>query len=138
MKRSSSLASAFAFALLGRLSFMPALADVVVIVNVRNSSNLTAADIAQIYLGRSTNLKPIDTAEPSVTRNEFYAKVTGKTDAQVRSIWSKLDFTGRARPPREFASSEQVVKAVGADPKAIGYVDRASVDASVKIVLELK
>ncbi|MDB6014903.1 MAG: hypothetical protein JWL65_7153 [Gammaproteobacteria bacterium] len=138
MTRSGSLVPVFPFALLALLFFRPAHADVVVIVSVRNASNLTAGDIAQIYLGRSANLKPIDTAEPSPLRTEFYAKVTGKTDAQVRSIWAKLDFTGRGQSPRELASSALVVKAVGADPKAIGYVDRSSVDASVKIVLELK
>jgi ABC-type phosphate transport system substrate-binding protein len=47
-------------------------------------------------------------------------------------------FTGKATPPKELASSADVVKAVAADPSAIGYVEKGAVDASVKVVYEVK
>jgi ABC-type phosphate transport system substrate-binding protein len=112
-------------------------ADVVVIVSSKSSANtMTADDIANIYLGKSSSMKPVDNATP--VRSQFYTKVAGKDEAQVKAIWSKLVFTGKATPPKELASNADVVKAVSADPNAIGYVDKTAVDASVKVVYEVK
>jgi ABC-type phosphate transport system substrate-binding protein len=47
-------------------------------------------------------------------------------------------FTGKATPPKALPSSADVVKAVAADPNAIGYVEKAAVDDTVKVVLEVK
>ena len=52
-------------------------------------------------------------------------------------MWSRLAFTGQGQPPKELADAEAVKKAVAADPKAVGYIDKADVDASVKVVLVL-
>ena len=112
-------------------------ADVVVIVSAKNSaSTMTADDIANIYLGKSTALKPVDNA--TAVRGQFYSAVAGKDEAQVKAIWSKLVFTGKATPPKELTSSAEVVKAVAADPNAIGYVEKGAVDASVKVIYEVK
>ena len=113
-------------------------ADVVVIVSAASvASNLTTGEISRIYLGQSNRMTPIDIADPSKTRHEFYSKVTGKDEFQVKSLWSKLVFTGKAPAPRELSPTE-VVKAVAADPYAIGYVDRSFVNIPVKIVYVVK
>ncbi len=112
-------------------------AEVVVIVSAKNTaSTMTADEIANIYLGKSTAMKPVDNATP--VRAQFYTKVAGKDEAQVKAIWSKLVFTGKATPPKEMASSADVVKAVAADSNAIGYVDKTAVDGTVKVVYEVK
>jgi ABC-type phosphate transport system substrate-binding protein len=112
-------------------------AEVVVIVSAKSSATtMTADEIASIYLGKSTAMKPVDNATP--VRAQFYTQVAGKDEAQVKAIWSKLVFTGKATPPKEMASSADVVKAVAADPNAIGYVDKAAIDGSVKVVYEVK
>jgi ABC-type phosphate transport system substrate-binding protein len=36
--------------------------------------------------------------------------------------------------PKEAGDSAAVKKAVAADPKAIGYIEKSAVDASVKVV----
>ena len=108
-------------------------ADVVVVVSAKSSAAaMSPNDIANIYLGKSTALKPVDNA--SAVRGPFYAAVAGKDEAQVKAIWSKLVFTGKATPPKELASSAEVVKAVAADPNMIGYVEKSAVDSSVKVV----
>lgn len=112
-------------------------ADVVVIVSAKSSaSTMTADEISSIYLGRSTAMKPVDNAPP--VRSQFYTKVAGKDDAQIKAIWSKLVFTGKATPPKELSSDGEVVKAVAADSNAIGYVEKSAVDSSVKVVYEVK
>ena len=57
--------------------------------------------------------------------------------AQVKAIWSKILFTGRGVPPKQLLDSAAVKKAVAANPKAVGYIEKSAVDASVKVVMPL-
>jgi hypothetical protein len=76
-------------------------------------------------------------AEGSELRKDFYQKALNKPPAQMKAYWSKLEFSGTGRAPKALASSEEMVKLVGENPKYVGYVDAASVNPSVKIVLTL-
>jgi ABC-type phosphate transport system substrate-binding protein len=80
-------------------------------------------------------MTPIDQPEDAPIRAEFYKKVTDKEASQAKALWSKLVFTGKATMPKEVANSAAVKAAVAANPKAIGYMEKSAVDASVKVVL---
>jgi ABC-type phosphate transport system substrate-binding protein len=126
--------------LLCSLAMLPqARADVVVIVSAKSSTGtMNAEQVAAIFLGKSRQLEPLDNGDKGAVHDEFYTKLTGKNDAQVKAIWSKLIFTGRGTPPKMLSSSSEVVKAVAADPNAISYVEKSAVDSSVKVILEAK
>lgn len=112
-------------------------AEIVVIVSAKNpATRMFSEQAAQFFLGKSTLFTPVDLAEGRI-RNEFYQKVADKDAAQVKALWSKLIFTGKAQAPKEYKNSVDVRKAVADDPKAIGYVERSAVDDSVKIILSL-
>lgn len=114
----------------------PALAEVVVVVNAGSPIHaMTNDQVAQFFLGKSSMMTPIDLPESSPLRAEFYKKVTDKEPAQAKALWSKLVFTGKATQPKEVPTSADVKKAVAADPKAIGYMEKGAVDATVKVVL---
>jgi ABC-type phosphate transport system substrate-binding protein len=136
MKRSSKtvIAAGLAFT----AAFSQARADVVVIVSAQNTATITTKDITRIYLGQSNAMTPVDIANPSLARREFYTKVIGKDQAQVKARWSKLVFAGKVAAPKELPSGEDVVKAVAADPHTIGYVDRSFVNMTVKIIMTVK
>jgi ABC-type phosphate transport system substrate-binding protein len=124
---------AFAFVL------QQARADVVVIVSAQSSTaNITPGQISRVYQGKSNAMTPLDIADPSIARREFYAKVVGKDDAQVKARRLSLVITGKGSAPKELSSGAEVVKAVAADPNAIGYVDRSYVNMTVKIVYTVK
>ena len=115
---------------------VPAMAELVVVVNPKSAAATMNADqVSQLFLGTSTSMKPIDQADGSAIRAEFYKKVADKEPSQVKAIWSKLVFTGKGKPPKELASSADVKKAIEADPNAIGYIEKSAVDSSVKVVL---
>ncbi len=117
---------------------LPASAETVVIVSKQNpATRMFSEQAAQFFLGKSAMFTPIDQAEGSPIRAEFYHKVADKDPAQVKAIWSKLVFTGKGTPPKEYNSDAEVRKAVAADPKAIGYISKAAVDDSVKVILTL-
>lgn len=114
---------------------LPAMAEVVVVVNPKAAESSMGKDqVAQFFLGKSTSMTPIDQPEGTPIRAEFYKKVTDKDASQVKSLWSKLVFTGKATMPKEVADSAAVKKAVAGDPKAIGYIDKSAVDSSVKVI----
>jgi ABC-type phosphate transport system substrate-binding protein len=117
---------------------LPASAEIVVIVNKDNpASRMFSEQASQFFLGKSAMFTPVDQAEGSKIRADFYQKVADKDPAQVKAIWSKLVFTGKATPPKEYKSNAEVKKAVAEDPKAIGYIDKSAVDDSVKVILTL-
>jgi ABC-type phosphate transport system substrate-binding protein len=110
--------------------------EIVVIVNPA-AAPISKEQIADLYLGRSTAWTPIDQAVGSGIYVEFYKKATGRDSAQVKAIWSRILFTGRGLPPKQLPDSAAVKKAVAANPKALGYIEKSAVDASVKVVLPL-
>lgn len=131
MMKAVVLAAAWAM-----VASVPALAEVVVVVNPKSAGGaMTEEQVAQFFLGKSTAMTPIDQPESAPIRAEFYKKVTDKEPSQAKALWSKLVFTGKATLPKEVAGSAEVKKAVAADPKAIGYIEKSAVDASVKVVL---
>lgn len=118
-------------------------ADVVVVVSAKSPvSKLTKDQVADVFLGKSTSLPgasqavPLDQAAGSKTRDEFYTKVTGQTQAQVKTLWAKLSFSGKGTPPKALGSDDEVKQQLAANPNAIGYVDKSKLDASVKAVFE--
>lgn len=131
--------SIFAAALLALSTVVPAvpaMAEVVVVVNPKSAAGaMTNEQVAQFFLGKSTAMTPIDQPENAPVRAEFYKKVADKEPSQAKALWSKLVFTGKATLPKEVASSADVKKAVSADPKAIGYIEKSAVDGTVKVVL---
>lgn len=126
----------FAVLSIGLLAANAAFADVVVIANSA-AGGISKDQIADIYLGKDSSLTPIDQPESAAIRAEFYKKATGRDLSQVKATWSRLTFSGKAQPPKEVADAAAVKKAVAADPKAIGYIDKSAVDGSVKVVATL-
>jgi hypothetical protein len=110
--------------------------EIVVIVNTA-SATISKEQLVDFYLGRSSERTPIDQAAGSGIYVEFYRRATGRDTAQIKEIWSRILFTGRGLPPRQLVDSEAVKKAVAADPKAIGYIDKSALDATVKVALPL-
>lgn len=110
--------------------------DIVVIGNPA-AGPLTKEQVADVFLGKNQALTPVDQVESAPIRAEFYKQATGRDLAQVKSTWSRLVFSGKGQAPKELADNAAVKKAVAADPKAVGYIDKSAVDGSVKVVSTL-
>lgn len=112
-------------------------ADLVVIANPAVGP-LSRDQVADLFLGKSQAFTPLDQAEGSAIHAEFYKKATGRDVAQVKATWSRMVFSGKGQAPKQLADSAAVKKAVAADPKGVGYIEKSAVDASVKVVLGLE
>jgi ABC-type phosphate transport system substrate-binding protein len=121
---------------------IPVRAELVVIVSAKSPvTSLSREQVAQLFLARATSfpgggaVTPLDQKEGVALRDEFYTKVVDKNPGQVKAYWAKQMFSGNGSPPRELGSSADVKRAVAADPTAIGYVEKAALDGTVKGVL---
>jgi ABC-type phosphate transport system substrate-binding protein len=117
-------------------ALQPVRADVVVIVSAQSTvPPMSRERIARIFAGKSNAMTPVDLAQSSDARREFYTKVVRMDEGRVRARWSRLVFTGKGLAPKEFTSSADVV---AADPNTIGYVDRSFVNMTVKVIYTVK
>jgi ABC-type phosphate transport system substrate-binding protein len=133
------------FALSAGVSSANDSAGIVVIVNPASGvDQLSRAEVIDIFLGRYRKLPsgraalPIDVSEPSTERARFYQLLVKKSPAEISSYWARLVFSGQTSPPFQVADAKTAVELVQSNPNAIAYVDRASVNAHVKVVLEIK
>jgi ABC-type phosphate transport system substrate-binding protein len=126
------LLAAIGLALLGA----QAQAQLVVVANPAVGP-LTKEQVADLFLGKSQNLTPVDQLETSATYAEFYKKATGREVSQVKSTWSRIVFSGKGQAPKQLPDSAAVKKAIAADPKGVGYIEKSALDGTVKAVLTL-
>ena len=97
--------------------------------------------VVDIFLGKASRFPdgslaaPIDQAEGSASRDEFYLGFAGKSAAQLNAHWSKVVFTGKGQPPPVAKDAATLKKHLADNPAAIGYLKERLVDASLKVVL---
>ncbi|GAA5216778.1 phosphate ABC transporter substrate-binding protein [Corallincola platygyrae] len=114
----------------------------VVLIGNPAASELSKSDAKKLFLGKLKKVpgggkaQVIEFEDGHPLRIEFHDKVTGKSESQLQSYWSRLIFTGKATAPSQLASPDQVKQKVASNPGAVGYVDEADVDASVKVLFK--
>lgn len=112
-----------------------------VVVAGANSPIATSsdADIVKVFLGKKKDLAgvsvvPVDQDEGGAARNDFYTNVVKKSEAQLKSYWSRLIFTGKGQAPQVVGSDVDVRGMVATNPNIIGYIDESAVDGTVKVI----
>ena len=137
-----------ALLLAGALALGPALharADVYVVVQATNPQHaLTQKEALDPFMGRSRAFANGDFAQmfdlpaDSPVRLSFYQLLTGLSQAQINSYWSRLMFTGQTLPPQTLANEAALAEMVRRNPAAIGYLSQEPADKGLRVVLVLK
>lgn len=116
--------------------------DFAVIVNKGNGATVDKAALARIYTGEmkawsdGTPVVAVDLPDDNGTRASFSSEIVGKTVANLKAMWAQIVFSGKAMPPKQAATDDDVKKLVGSTKGAVGYIKASSVDDSVKVVLK--
>lgn len=85
--------------------------EIAVVVSASSpAASMNADQVSQVFLGKSNGMTPVDQSDSSSAKAEFYKKAAGKDLAQVKSIWSKVVFTGKGTPPKEVGGNAGVKK----------------------------
>ena len=134
-----------AMALLAVVAAAAAQAEVAVIGHPSLPVNeLELQKVRDIWLGKlkhineSALVRPVDQGASSRVRDEFYLKSLDKSPQQVKAYWARITFTGKAEAPLTLSDDTAVKNWVASHPDAIGYIDSAQADGSVKVLLKLK
>jgi hypothetical protein len=124
---------------------MAAYADeVVIIVHPSNPlTEISVNDAKKIFLGKKKFFPggekaiPGDQPKGTQSRKFFYGGIIGKSEAKLKSYWSRLIFTGKGTPPKIIGDDHAVKEWVAGQPQGMGYIMRSKADNTVKI-LDLK
>jgi len=129
--------------LTGVLSFtsVATSAQLVLIVHKNNpTSNLSRSQVIDLYMGKyvafpdGEKAVPVDIEDDLETRTKFYDSLVGMSLARVNAYWSKVKFSGRARPPTQQKDEKATLAFVIQTENAIAYVHESSVSGDVKVV----
>lgn len=128
------------------LALLPgtASAELVVVANPKSGiERMTRDEVIYVFMGRWRQLPsglpatPVDSPVDSSEHEAFYRQLVNKGPADIKAYWSRLMFTGTARPPVATRSRDEQIKILASTPGAISYLERSMVDSRVKIVFEL-
>jgi ABC-type phosphate transport system substrate-binding protein len=113
----------------------------VVVSEKSELTSLSREDLAALYLGNlgaktgTRELKPID-LEDSETRDKFYQILLGRSRNQMHAYWSRLVFTNRARPPKEYKEDE-IVNTLISNSSTIGYLPQSQIKPGMRVLLTI-
>jgi len=100
----------------------------VVVVHASNPvATFARTQLVEIYLGEERfwpgglRVEPVDHGDEAL-REAFDHAILQRTLNQVRSTWQRLILTGRAEPPSQHDSDEEVLEFVRNHPGGVGYV----------------
>lgn len=128
------------FLLLAALTGSTALAATVVVNNEVELEALDAESLERIYLGKKTlwesgqRITPALVTESSDISKAFLEEILQKSIPQYRAYWKKRLFSGGGTVPKTFRNSKEVIEFVARTPGAIGVVESAPRDGSVKVL----
>ena len=139
MKRAATLLLATQLLLTGG----NACAELVVVTSPKSGvERLKHQEVVYLFMGRWRQLpsgiqaNPIDQANDTPERADFYRQLVNKEPAEIKAYWSRLVFSGGSRPPYTAESREELLRLLNNTPGAIGYIDRSHIDSRVRIVFE--
>ena len=112
---------------------------IAIIVNPANSHTLTDDELKKAFLGK---LKKFPDGSSMVVVNQktgdirdtFEMSVIKKRPRQVKAYWSKMVFSGKARPPIELEDDDDIIAFVAKESGAIGYIDETNINKSVRVI----
>ena len=119
-------------------------ADIAIVVHPDNPMKYDATHIRNIYLGKvkvfdnGLPVFPIDIEPGDEVRDVFLDKILRKSEANLNAYWARMLFSSKGHPPEEVENSAAVIATVSSNKSAIGYVDAAKVNESVKVLAILK
>jgi len=117
-------------------------AEPTIIVNPANDvSEISAQDLAQIFLGKKTlwpsgkRIVPVLLDTETEAGRHFLMGYVKKTESQYRSYWKRRLYSGGGAVPKTLASSAAVSAYVATTPGAIGVIEAEAATGTVKAVV---
>lgn len=72
----------------------------------------------------------------SATTTKFFGAI-GKSAADMKKAWMKIQLTGEGQAPEALGSEDEVLNKVASTPGAIGFISASKVNDKVKVLLTI-
>ena len=135
MRKEMLVATAVATLVASVIPTIAAGQDFKVVINDTNSTtSISKHELSKCLLKQNNQwingvpMIPVDQAAGSDTRAAFSQAIHDRDVSAIKNYWQRQIFSGRAVPPTEKSSDDEVLDFVRANPGAVGYV---SVDADL-------
>lgn len=107
-------------------------AAAVVVIGHANVPKVDEALLQKIFTGKVIDVGGVSVIAVNATlnhptRTRFLQHYLNQDEEKYTAYWTVRRYIGKGTPPKEFASSAEVVNFVMNTPGAIGYVDEADV-----------
>ena len=138
MKNLSTIICILCWASLGQANFSQA--SVKVVANIEDDIQLSKQQVRYLFLGvQLEELIAVQLPPANDTRVRFNTKVIGLTEARIQSYWAQMRFSGRRKPPQQFAEQELAIDYVLNNKRAVVYLPiEAPVPEGLKVIYEVK
>ncbi len=100
---------------------------------------LDSNTVAKLYTGRAievggTTVTVVNAAAGSALRQRFLASVLQQDEDKYGAYWTVRRHVGKGVPPRELASSAELIQFVQNTPGAVGYIDAAELRPGLNVL----
>ncbi|MDC8829925.1 hypothetical protein [Alteromonas gilva] len=119
--------------------------DIVVAVSgASRIESISKRELIDVFMGRfdvlqnGERVQPVDYSGNPALRGTFYQRLVGKNQKQINAYWSRLVFSGRAKPPVQVDSVQQSIRFILDNPTGLAYLPASRVSEEMKIVLVLE
>lgn len=111
-----------------------------VLIGSPGMARIDTATAARLYTGRTIEVggRPVTVVNAPVgtpLRQRFLALVLQQDDEQYRAYWTVRRHVGKGAPPRELATSADVIAFVAGTPGAVGYIDASELRPGLNVLL---
>lgn len=114
--------------------------ELIVVTHKENPvDTMNRSQIIDLFMGKyvaypdGRKALPLDN---NLLKSDFYNKLVGLSVARVNAYWSRIQFTGRARPPQEQDNNQSIVEYIKENENAIGYIPKSQLTDELKVVFE--
>jgi len=100
---------------------------------------ISLRELQRIYLGKSTRWAGGERIRPVLVEDEsalgvFVTEYLARTEENFSVYWKRMVFTGKGRPPRAFATHDELAFFVRATPGAIGFLPAGMDRTGLKVI----
>lgn len=115
--------------------------QLVVVVHKDNPTNeLSRSQLIDLYMGKyvafpdGRRAEPIDIDNDDKLKEQFYLELVGMPLNRVNAYWSRVKFSGNARPPLKQSNQQAALQFLTTTDSAITYIFASNVTNDVKVV----
>ncbi len=112
----------------------------VVVIGHGNLAKLDTATVQKVFTGKAievggVTVTAVNTQPGSNLRSHFLQSYLNQDEEKYTAYWTVRRYIGKGAPPKELASSSEVINFVQSTPGAIGYIDDSDVKPGLNVLL---